>query len=406
MEDNCNLTTDQFCAILQKRIDQLEQQMANMCGMNLYKNADGFTQEELYKLCGRNDDVVTFTIRSGSQSETLFGHEVTACFIYTQKERQKLEQNSSSQNGVPKVKAKVLLLDYDPAKAQLLLTDGITTHDIVEMVVAPSTQKENRFYSDEKRRLHISEIPFEAKGDGKDIFWKYGALKRFITEEIALSPEEMSEYLAYKLIVAPKELDAEEKLIIFDENGCIHNKDVCFKYLIWKEEAGCLTENDKKNLEELRLLQMIERLGELNKALEGIGGLTKFMERFPEKAELLVDKVLRFHEHRYNTIGKHLLYMDLDSFIHIYLRHVEELKNNQIYEERTKFQLREEDVMIVIEHVLYELNDDYQHFKDEHPNWEYRKYSNQAYYYNGDYYAIRIDANGQLTTFYKLGDRF
>lgn len=379
--------------------------MANMCGMDLYKNADGFTQEELYNLCGRNDDVVTFTIRSGSQSESLFGHEVTACFIYTQKERRELEQNSSSQNGVPKVKAKALIPDYDQDKAQLLLTYGITTHDIVEMVVAPSTPIENLFYSDEKRKLHVLEIPFEAEGDGKDIFWLYGALKRYIEKDIALSPEEMSEYLAYKLIIEPKELDVEEKEKVLDENGCIHNNDVSLKYLSWKEEAGRLTESDKKHLAKLRYLQMKERLGKLDKALDGIGGLTKFMERFPEKADLLVDKVLRFHEHRYNAIGKHLLYMDLDSFIHIYLRHVEELKNIQIYEERSKFQLREEDVMIVIEHVLYDLNDNYQHFKDEHPDWEYRKYSDQAYYYNGDYYAIRIDVNGRLTTFYKLGER-
>lgn len=405
MEENNNITPEQLCAILQKQIDQLEQQMANMCGMKLYKKPEVFSQEDIYNLCGRNDDVATFIIRNGSESETLFGHEVTACFVYTQKERLKLEQDSSSQNDVPRIKAKALLPDYDQEKAQLLATNGINIHDIIEMVVAPSIPKENLFYGEEKRKPHVLKIPFEAEGKGKDIFWMYGALKRFIARGIALSPEEKSEYLAYKLIIEPEELKDKERALIFDGNGCICNNEVSLKYLIWKEEAGRLTDSDKKNLAELRYLQMIERLGKLDKALEGVGGLIKFTERFPDKAKLLVDKVLRFREHRYNVVGKHLLYMDLDSFIHIYLRHVEELKNNQIYGERTKFQLREEDVMIVIDHVLHDLNDDYQHFKDEHPDWEFRRYSNQAYYYNGDYYAIRIEPNGRLETFYKLGDR-
>ncbi len=97
--------------------------------------------------------------------------------------------------------------------------------------------------------------------------------------------------------------------------------------------------------------------------------------------------------------------MDLDSFIHIYLRHVDELKNNQIYAERTKFQLKEEDVETTINHVLHDLNDEYQKFKEEHPDWKFRKYSEQAYYWNGDYYALEVDPNGRLVTFYKLGER-
>lgn len=217
--------------------------------------------------------------------------------------------------------------------------------------------------------------------------------------------EEHYEYLAYRLIIEPQALTADEKKIIFDEEGRIANNDVALPYLTWKEESHRLRETDKTDLARLRYMCMMERLAKLDDALKGVGGLTKFAEKYPEKAKLIVDKVLRFREKRYNVVGKHLLYMDLNSFIHIYLRHVEELKNNQIYGERTKFQLREEDVEIVISHVLHDLNNDYQKFKDEHPDCEYRKFSDQAYYYNGDYYAIRIKPDGRLETFYKLGDR-
>lgn len=35
-------------------------------------------------------------------------------------------------------------------------------------------------------------------------------------------------------------------------------------------------------------------------------------------------------------------------------------------------------------------------FSNEHPEWEFRRYSDQAYYYNGDYYAIRIEPNDRF----------
>lgn len=405
MSDQIQLTPEQICATIKDQIDLIEQQMANSMGMQLYKQLNGFSQEEIYKLCGRNDDVATITVRSGSESEDKYGNEITLSFTYTHNERKKLEQDSASLNEEPKVRAKALLYDYDTEKAQLLSSEGINTHDIVAMIIAPATANENLFYGKEKRKPHVLEIPFEGRGNGEDIFWMYGAFKHFMADGIALTHEEHYEYLAYRLIIEPQALTADEKKIIFDEEGRIANNDVALPYLTWKEESHRLRETDKTDLARLRYMRMMERLAKLDDALKGVGGLTKFAEKYPEKAKLIVDKVLRFRDKRYNVVGKHLLCMDLNSFIHIYLRHVEELKNNQIYGERTKFQLREEDVEIVISHVLHDLNNDYQKFKDEHPDCEYRKFSDQAYYYNGDYYAIRIKPDGRLETFYKLGDR-
>lgn len=404
MGTNNQLSPEYICSILKEQQENIEQQMVNQFGLCLYKNNDGFTQEDIYNLCGRNDYVATLTIRNDSESDAIYGKEATVVFDYTKKERLMLEKDPASMNGVSKVRAKALLSICDEDKVQMLATDGINTRDVVEMIVAPSTPKENLFYSKENRAPQVLKVPFEAEGNGKDIYWIYNAYKHCIADGIALSPEEISEYLAYKIILEPTQLTEQEKRQVFNENGQIKNNEVGLKYLIWKEEANRLSERDKKYLSQLKNLRQIERFAKLDKALHGVGGLLKFHEKFPDKAILITKKVLGFHEYRFNVVGKHLMYMDSDSFIHIYLRHVEELKNNQLFGEKTKFQLKEEDVMITIEHVLHDLNDDYQQFKDEHPEWEYRKYSDQAYYYNGDYYAIRIDTYGRLITFYKLDE--
>ena len=64
--DNKQITTEKFLFLLKQHIDFLESQMAERCGMKLYKSADGFTQEEIYEYAGANDCVATLTLNQES----------------------------------------------------------------------------------------------------------------------------------------------------------------------------------------------------------------------------------------------------------------------------------------------------------------------------------------------------
>jgi hypothetical protein len=52
-----------------------------------------YTLEKIYDLVGRNDYTSTITFRSNSQSEKLYGNKLTIVFLYTQQEREGLENN-------------------------------------------------------------------------------------------------------------------------------------------------------------------------------------------------------------------------------------------------------------------------------------------------------------------------
>lgn len=142
----------------------------------------------------------------------------------------------------------------------------------------------------------------------------YGALVRFREKGIAITPDEYSEYLAYKLVLDKEAMTEEEHNQVFDERGLIHNNEVAWVFLNWRKEAGILSEQDKHNLAVLKVLRIENRLDKLNELLKGVGGLTRFSEKYPDKTALIVDKVLRFRQHRYNAVGRHLLYLDLDGF--------------------------------------------------------------------------------------------
>ena len=234
----------------------------------------------------------------------------------------------------------------------------------------------------------------------------YGALCHFIADGIELTQEEHNEYLAYKMVLEREKLTEKERKEIFDENGAIVNQEVGYFWLLWKKDTGKLTEKNKTDLMQLSQNRLANRFGIADKELQSMGlSFEKLVKSYPEKAALLFSKIISFHEHRYNVVGKHLLYMSFESFLHIYLRHVKELAVENQFGERSKFQLAEKDLKATMDIVLGALNDEYQTYKDEHPDNRFFRKGNMAYYYNGDYYDVDILPDGQIGSFYKRIDK-
>lgn len=401
--DNKQITTEKFLFLQKQHIDFLESQMAERCGMKLYKSADGFTQEEIYEYAGAKDCVATLTLNQ--ESAKLYGESLTVVFVYYQKERIALEKDRTALNDISNVKAKELLGKLDGSLYDQLLKNGILAKDIVEMLVGPDSEENNTYASPLLRKPKVLEIPIEGEDNGKDIYFMYGTLCHFIADGIGLTPEEHNEYLAYKIVLEHEKLTDKEREEIFDKNGAIVNQEVGYFWLLWKKKAGKLTEKNKTDLMHLSQNRIANRFGLADKELQNMGlSFEKLAKTYPEKAALLFSKIVNFHEYRYNVVGKHLLYMSFESFLHIYLRHVKELTVENQFGERSKFQLAEKDLKASMDIVLGALNDEYQTYKGEHPNSRFFRKGNMAYYYNGDYYDVDILPDGQIGSFYKRID--
>ena len=402
--DNKQITTEKFLFLLKQHIDFLESQMAERCGMKLYKSADGFTQEEIYEYAGANDCVATLTLNQ--ESAKLYGESLTVVFVYYPKERIALEKDRTALNDISNVKAKELLGKLDGSLYDQLLKNGIPAKDIVEMLVGPDSEENNTYASPLLRKPKVLEIPIEGEDNGKDIYFMYGALCHFIADGIGLTPEEHNEYLAYKIVLEREKLTDKEREEIFDKNGAIVNQEVGYFWLLWKKEAGKLTEKNKTDLMHLSQNRIANRFSLADKELQNMGlRFEKLAKTYPGKAALLFSKIVNFHEYRYNVVGKHLLYMSFESFLHIYLRHVKELAVENQFGERSKFQLAEKDLKATMDIVLGALNDEYQTYKDKHPNSRLFRKGDMAYYYNGDYYDVDILPDGQIGSFYKRIDK-
>ena len=393
----------ELLAGFQTLIDKLEQEMAAMIGANLYKQEEGFTQAQLYTYGGRNDSVFTLLLREGSESYQKYGNMLTVCFLYTRDERKALECDSTSLDHNSYLKARLLVpCEHCDNAAETLLKEGLKTCDIVQITVLPSVEENNTFPSKEKRTPSVLEVPFEAEGNGNDIRWIYGSLKRQKADSVGMMPEVYAIYLAYKLILEREELTDEEKGKIFNAEGKIENKVVAYHLLQWKKEAGLINDNEKELLNKLKLNKIYERMGLVDRILKDLGTDVKTFTRvYPESAGLLFNKIMNFHDRSFNTTGKFPLYMNFESLLHIYFRHTNELNICEQYANRDKFQLEEKDIMTVIDIVMHQLNDEYQTFKEKYPDGRFFRAGKMSYYYNGDYYNVDVNEDGSISTFYK-----
>ena len=362
------------------------------------------TQGSLYMLAGRTDDVCTLDLREGSEIYEIFGPKVTVEFVYTQKERRMLEEDCTCLDGVPNIKAKglVFLFGKGKDKKELLLKEGIPVKDIVSAFTIHYTADNNTFPNSEKRSLDVLEIPFESYGNGDDIGWWFGFFCRQKEDGVGLMPEYENEYLACKYILEKDNLTAEERKIIYNEYGRVGNPDVAYHILFWRKAAGVISEKESRIFNVLKQKRNLERVDMLDKELKKIGiPFHKFCKDYPEQAKFVYLKLQTFNDRSFNTTGKYPLYMDFRSFLHIYLHHVDIMNMGSQMAKKDKFQLQEKDVLLMIDHVMHELNKDYQAYREANPQGKFVRRGEQAYYCRGDYYDVYVDKNGRLESFYK-----
>lgn len=398
------ITTKDLAKRKQTMIDDMEQRMAAMVGMNLYKQQDGFTQEQLYLYGGRLDSVFNLTVREDSDAHKKYGDEVTVCFIYTRDERKALEADPASLNSQPCVKAKLLVpygKQYEGV-AKELLECGIETKNVVQALVLPPFEKNNTFPSKEKRTPKVLRIPFKADGKGRDIGWIYGFMCKRKANGLGFMPDDEDLYTAYRFILDNDSMSKEEKQKVFDKDGHVVMSNVGYHYLSWGEEAGLLQEKDKELLRELRRIKIQKRFEILKDELRRVGiSFNLFRGNYKDQALFFLQKLFTFHDKDFNVFGKYPLYMDYRSFVHIYMRHVEDVNMGDQLAQKDKFQLYEKDVMHMVTHVMHELNNDYQKFREDNPDKKFRRTGDQAFYCQGDYYEVYVDKDGRLESFYK-----
>lgn len=362
-----------------------------------------FSLEQIYKLVGKEDRVSTLTLKEGSSALQIFGDLLTVIFIYNQSEREEMDRliKDEKSNNHGWIRAKYLGHELETDKIEQLLVVGINTEDIIDIFYFPSALKTNTFHSTKTREIKKHIITMETLPKGGDLGWMYGFQKRLAEDSIGVSPQERCFFLACKLFCEPENLSDQELKEVYGVDGSIL-RSIESEFLQIKHKHEEIGEDEEQRLNDLFQIKYEEIVQKLDYYLiEAGSSLKKLSARNPSQAKGLLTKALHFNDKRLNVNGRYPIYIDVDSFLHIYMRHVEEFKINKHFEHKDNFQWEEDDVFLVMGNVIREIENDYQIFREENTSLKYSKYGNQSIYFEGDYYTFHIESNGRISTFHK-----
>lgn len=236
---------------------------------------------------------------------------------------------------------------------------------------------------------------------GRDYDWMYGFERRLVEEGIGLCPAERHFYLAGKYYYESGKLTESELNEIFPSDSSMSEL-VEWEYLSIKYFREEISAEEKARLGKHIGKRKKQHYVILDYYLKQAGSsLKKLAKENIEQAVDLLMKVSDFKERRLNVIGKRPIYIDIDSYLHIYMRHVEDFKITDHFEDKDNFQWDVKDVFSVMRHVIEGTNKEIQAHFEKSPDNRYSRYGKESAYYQGDYYTFHIEPTGRISTFHK-----
>ena len=242
-----NATKSELLQAVEDEQIKINQNIVKLFGMELYVEKKGFTQHQIYELAGAKDYVSTITFAPDSDSAQKYGQSLTVNFIYTLKERKLLENDIYALDNDFHVKVVELLNKLNDKLSKEVKETGVNIKDIIELLVLPLNKECNTYQSKELREPYIMNIPISSSSNGGDIGWIFGFLQKMRNENIAITPDEEFEYLAYKIILDFDNVTKEEHNAIFDETNAIKSPMVAYYYLMWRKQTKGLNNKEKKH---------------------------------------------------------------------------------------------------------------------------------------------------------------
>ncbi len=360
-----------------------------------------YTLEEIYSLAGKDDKTSGVSFKINSAAYKLYGNHIVVEFLYTQNEREELDQRikNTPYTLIGYIKARDLGNELSQEKKDTLRIEGFLSSDISNLSYY-KFPSQNTFHSTEKRTIKKLQVPIQMLPKGGDLDWMYSLKKKFIHQNIALCPHEKLFYLAAKLYYEPELVTEAENNEIFKDG--VLNEDIEREHLLIKYEKEEATLEEKIRANELLVKRKKFLKKKLNQYLEQTGSsLKKLVSENLDAATELFIKVYKFQERRLNVIGIVPIFIDIDSYLHIYMRHVEEMKVNQHFEAKDNFQWKEDDVFVVMKKIIQKINEEVQQFFVENPGKRYSRFGPQSLYFEGDYYTVHIEPHGRISTFHK-----
>ena len=363
-------------------------------------SGDQFHYQDLYEIVGRNHFMTTFQLKVDSESYVEFGPTVLGVIYYDSKGLKAIE--SALVNGIEIAKTKVRINSVDRDNSLQQKSDlkyrGFKVADIEHISFLPYKKEAEKYETGEKKVPDIIEIEVDCSNMDVDML-NQNYLASKINSGTQLIQYEKEQFIGITLAFNDGHIDSRIlKHLGFDEHKLKDNLYVWNQLYQVKERRGQLNELDEKNYREIKGILSLEKISKVVKEL-ALSGINSY--EFELKNNILgeIFESVKAFSPSILLHGKKQVYWNVDSYIHIALRHV---KNYQVgnHQHKTPFPYKANDLKYLIEKVLQQVEDELEHHLSQESGDDFTRHGQMAIFYNGDYYHLRINAEGRLTQFH------
>lgn len=361
-----------------------------------------FSVEDMFRLVGQYDKYVVINFYRSSDAYTKYGDEVHCHLIYGRKLRNTLTEGIAVEN-YSRTDGKILIdtIGKDASKVKQLKTEGFFASEIYSISTFNHDPNEVAYRKGGVKEIpNTITIPFESeqfslpKMENLITSWKFEDGTKILDHELL-------RYYTNKLIIGEDVPAKMKEKYLVNENG-IFKEQALVQMNSFALHHNLLDTAQKGHLNTILKMRGDRRLEILKKDL----GIThrvfrKFKEDHSDEYRNARMMLLSFKD---ETLTDHVtqypIYWDEERFVHIYGRHYVDYFINFSTYKGTHFQYSYKDIRRLVCLVLKSLKDEIELALSS--GKQYDKYGDQGYYFNGNYYTLRVDANGRLMTFFPM----
>jgi len=359
--------------------------------------------QNVFVQVGQFDRYAIFDFYYGSDAYQKYGDTVYGYIIYTPSERAKLKLEINSDN-IGNDDGLVLLDGalQDTEKNALLKTEGFWARDIRRLStldIGPiKNQYDNADVKDVPNTINIDFSPGLFDGERMQLV----LFRKRMENGIPLIPAEKRVYYSLMLLLEPDQLsDDDKKTFLIDPDTGKYYDDVwitTLKTLVYADRKNnpftTVLNNALANRRKERIAFICHHLGIANKHIDKL-------KTENEAAWMELMKLVYGFEAETLTLWgwtQHV-YWDFERFIHIYLRHYKKfLINESSKGQGTGFQYSLKDIRRIINIVLDANKDAIESRLKAGKGFHLQ--NDKGYYFNGNYYSLKIDPDGRLMQFH------
>jgi len=356
-----------------------------------------FIYSDLYELIGKDKYMTTFIFKEGSEASERYGESVTGVIYYSKEELKELDKLTDCyEKNEIKIDSP---MDMEQKQREELKYGGILVPDIESISFMPYKRPEEYHDSGEKIVPNVIYIPYEGnENDDYDLLYQNLIVSK-INHGTELIQYEKEKFIGITLGVNNGRIDSRILTHLgFDLEKVKSCMNIWYHLYLAKERKNTISEEEKKKLADLKFIRFVDNLKKLNNELIKSGVKSKELSEKSQPLETIILELTKF-EPKILLYGKKPIYWDIESYLHIVVRHVKQLQFGN-FKTKSSFPYKYKELEALIEQVLRKIEDEIERHFDERPGNDFKRVGKMSVSFNNDYYCVQISQQGRLVNIY------